>query len=136
MEIDAIGGAVNAATSEATNTIDLEGFLRLFITQLTYQDPTNPTSNEEFLAQMAQFAGLEQQRQTAERVEGLLTMNSADQSVNLLGKRVQVDSEQGSGVGTVSSIRFTDQGPALNITVSSNRIIPNVRLSQIQLIRN
>ena len=40
--------------------LDRDAFLRLLTTQLSNQDPLNPTEDREFIAQMAQFSSLEQ----------------------------------------------------------------------------
>lgn len=39
-------------------TLDQGDFLRLLTTQLTFQDPLEPTDNQAMLAQMAQFSSL------------------------------------------------------------------------------
>lgn len=40
--------------------IDKDAFLKLFMTQLQYQDPLSPMDNKDFIAQMAQFSSVEQ----------------------------------------------------------------------------
>jgi flagellar basal-body rod modification protein FlgD len=65
--IDAVTGSdpsgnpgAPASASERADALDRDAFLRLLLVQLQYQDPTSPQSNEEFLAQLAQFSALEQ----------------------------------------------------------------------------
>jgi flagellar basal-body rod modification protein FlgD len=65
--IDAITGsdssanpAAPASTAARGEALDRDAFLRLLLVQLEHQDPTSPQSNEEFLAQLAQFSTLEQ----------------------------------------------------------------------------
>ena len=45
-------------TGGGLGSLDGGDFLRLLTTQLTFQDPLEPTDNEEMLAQMAQFSSL------------------------------------------------------------------------------
>ena len=41
------------------STMDKESFLQLLVAQMKYQDPMEPTSNTEYVAQYAQFSELE-----------------------------------------------------------------------------
>ena len=60
----ATGGSQNqtavADPSNRANSLGSETFLTLLVTQLQNQDPTNPQSNTEFIAQLATFSSLEQ----------------------------------------------------------------------------
>lgn len=63
-------------------------FLRLLTTQLANQDPLEPVSNEDMLAQMAQFSSLEAETQTsqtlteiAEKLDALLFEQDAEAEV-------------------------------------------------------
>ena len=53
---------LSGATGEIPGEVDTgqDTFLRLLTTQLQNQDPSNPMSNEDFVAQLAQFSSLEQ----------------------------------------------------------------------------
>lgn len=51
----------NATTGRTVNNdLGKDEFLNLLVTQLSHQDPLEPTSDTEFIAQMAQFSSLEQ----------------------------------------------------------------------------
>ena len=136
MPVDAIGSQLGSSTdATAKSTLKQEDFLRLFLTELNFQDPLEPINNREFLAQMAQFASLEQSRQATESMENLVFMNSTAQSVGLLGRRVEVIGESGSVTGTVSAVQFSASGPLLSVNTDAGAALPNVRLSQVRLVR-
>ena len=138
MAIDAIGSTLGSTSTELTqSTLGQEDFIKLFLTELTFQDPLEPINNREFLAQMAQFANLEQTRITNENTENLVAMNSTAQSLGLLGRQVEVLTESGESVlGEVSAISFSASGPVLTINGINDNVLPDVRLAQIQLVRS
>lgn len=136
MPVDSIGATLGAANVGLTqSTLNQEDFIKLFLTQLTFQDPLEPVDNREFLAQMAQFANLEQARVSNENTSNLLAMNATSQALGLLGQQVAVDSNGGAVIGTVSSISFSASGPLLTVTKSDGAVLPNVRLAQITLVK-
>lgn len=69
MAVDSVTGTTNAtevtSNRSATQTLEDDGmgrdaFLQLLVTKLRNQDPTNPATDTDFLAQLAQFSALEQ----------------------------------------------------------------------------
>jgi len=57
-------GASTASTTpgakpKGAGTLDKDAFMHLMVTQLKYQDPLNPSDNQQMAAQMAQFSSLE-----------------------------------------------------------------------------
>ena len=66
-------------------------FLKLLTTQMANQDPLDPMSNEQFVAQLAQFSSLEQLVSMNAGMEslymGMASMNNATMA-NLVGKEV------------------------------------------------
>lgn len=138
MAVEAIGTALSGGTtSDVTQRAGLrqEDFIRLFVAQLSFQDPLEPVDNREFLAQLAQFAGLEQARVTGEGVSNLVAIESVGQSVGILGKQVAIVSETGEVNGTVTAVAFDGGGPTLTVQTAAGAAVTDLRLSQIRLIR-
>ena len=137
MPVDAIGTILNPQSATATqrNTIDQEDFIKLFLSQLQFQDPLEPVDNREFLAQLAQFSNLEQTRQTSQNTEGLLVMNSSAQALGLLNKKVETEARGAITAGTVTAVTFTSSGPELTIQTTSGQVLTKIRLSQITLVK-
>ena len=51
--------------------LDKSSFLKLLIKQLEHQDPLQPVSDREFIAQMAQFSSLEQMQNVAKSMDSM-----------------------------------------------------------------
>ena len=54
-----VGNTTSAATKIGNADLGKDDFLRLFVTKLANQDPLEPQSNEQMLAQLAQFSSLD-----------------------------------------------------------------------------
>ncbi|WP_204243669.1 flagellar hook capping FlgD N-terminal domain-containing protein [Xanthomonas sp. NCPPB 1128] len=135
--IDAIGGVVNngSASAQTSKTIDQEGFIKLFLSQLQFQDPLEPVDNREFLAQLAQFSNLEQSRQLSLNMESMLTMTSSSQALSLLNHAVEVSKADGTtATGSIKAVQFTASGPELTVQ-TTGAVLTGIRLPQISLVR-
>lgn len=73
--------ATTTSTKKSTE-LGKDQFLQLMVKQLQYQDPLNPTDNQQFLAQMAQFSALEQ-------MQNLNTSFTSTKALGLVGKYVE-----------------------------------------------
>jgi flagellar basal-body rod modification protein FlgD len=133
MTINAIGGA-SSATSSAGN-LSMQDFLKVLLTQLTYQDPLKPMDNQQFMAQIAQFTALQQAQQTNAGISQLMTNQAALQSVGLIGRTVDVTTASGPVTGSVTALSLAGSSPQLTIRTSSGAIIPDIDLSQISAVR-
>jgi flagellar basal-body rod modification protein FlgD len=88
--------------------LDKDAFLKLLVTELRHQDPTQPMENKEFISQMAQFSALEQMTNVNKSVQQLNKSSRTAEAYSLLGKNVKA-SDPTSGVkieGTVTSIFY------------------------------
>lgn len=135
MAVDFIGGtsAVQSTTVQQSS-LGQEEFLRILLTQLQYQDPMKPLDNQQFIAQMAQFSSLAQTSEINSKVDTLLSIQAITQSVGLIGRTVEVQSDTGAQVGTVMSLAFSDGQPALTINTSAG-LVTGIRLSQVTIVR-
>jgi flagellar basal-body rod modification protein FlgD len=113
----------NANVQAAVSELGSDVFLRLLVTQLQSQDPTNPVQNEDFVAQLAQFTTLEQTTSTNKLLEQLIgqdTQRTQLDLVNLIGRTVV---SQGDTV----SVGKDDQ-PILAYALSGNASRVNIEV--------
>lgn len=71
--IDLLNAPSTMSSQNQLATLDQTDFLRLLTTQLTLQDPLEPTSNEDMLAQMAQFSSLQAQTDSSSSLNEIST---------------------------------------------------------------
>ncbi|MDM4772918.1 flagellar hook assembly protein FlgD [Solimonas sp. SE-A11] len=136
MAVDAIGGSVGTGLGELTRSgVSQEDFIRLFLTQLNFQDPLEPVDNREFLAQLAQFSSVEQLRTLGENIDALLGVQASGQALGLLGRTVEVATESGSAIGQVTTLNYRSGKPLLTITQTNGNILPDVSPSQVLIVR-
>lgn len=73
--------------------LDKEAFLKMFMTQLRYQDPTSPVDNEKMAQQMAMFSQLEQSVTTNQYLEKILAKSgdSSEMAFAMIGKNISAN---------------------------------------------
>ena len=91
------GEIYDSSTATTTKTTGVESgmgqdaFLKMFMAQMTNQNPLDPMDNTEFTAQLAQFSSLEQLTAMNEKLDTLSSLQSAFQEVQVasyLGKEI------------------------------------------------
>ena len=82
--------SVKNSTKTSSDGMDKEAFLQLLVAQMKYQDPLEPTSNTEYIAQYAQFSQVEQMQNMSNSMD--LQRASA-----LVGKEVYIKTTTSSG---------------------------------------
>jgi flagellar basal-body rod modification protein FlgD len=116
--------------------VNQDEFLKILLTQLRFQDPLKPIDNEAFMAQLAQFSSLEFTRQQSEKLDALLTIQSSTQSLALMNRAVEVATNGGNQVGTVTAIRFQNGEPLLTVKTSGGQFLVDLKLSQVTVVNN
>jgi flagellar basal-body rod modification protein FlgD len=138
MAVDAIGSVLQTqdAGLPANSKINEQDFIKLFVSELQYQDPMQPMDNGQFLTQLAQFVGIQQQQQTVQGVDNLLALSASGQSLGLLNHTIQFAGVDGTTVSTgrVTAIAFDANGASLSVATSSSNTVTGVRMSQVQQI--
>lgn len=96
------------------NALDTEAFLKLLITQLQNQDPSNPMSNEELLSQISQMRNLTSDLELTDSLESLTLSQQLTSSTSFLGKSVKGTTEAGDAVnGIVERVFVKDKSSYL-----------------------
>ena len=104
-------GSDTAATLPA-QTLSQQDFLKLLVTQMTSQDPMNPSSDLNSIAQMAQFSTL-QESQTMETDMARLNATA------LIGQTVSLqDATGGTVTGQVSGMMMDSGTPQIVVNGS------------------
>ena len=136
MTISAISAAPSGASSNLqASSLGLQDFLKVLLTQLSYQDPLKPMDNQEFMAQIAQFTSVEQTQQLNTKIETLINNQAALQSVGLIGRTVDATTESGTLTGTVTALSLQGSSPSLSVKTPSGAVIDGISISQIVAVR-
>ncbi len=79
-------------TEKSGGNLDKDAFLQLLVAQMKYQDPLEPTSNTEYISQLATFSSLEE-------MQNMTSAMNLQRASNLVGEEVYIkttDSATGS----------------------------------------
>lgn len=112
-------GQVNISeTSQETekktgSALDKDDFLMLLVTQMKYQDPLEPESNTEYVAQLAQFSSLEQ-------MQNLNSTATNTSAYTLVGKQVRIRETSDTGAerevqGMVEYVKMENGKPYVSV---------------------
>jgi flagellar basal-body rod modification protein FlgD len=121
------GTAVQADTSisNPASTMGENDFLKLLVAQLQYQDPMNPTGNDQFMQEQAQFSTVEGINNLQKTMQSMQADQQLAQSVSLIGKQVTYIGADGASTatGVVSSV--TSSSGSLSLTIGGQHVDPS-----------
>ena len=97
----------------AKNDMDKDAFLQLLVAQMKYQDPMEPTSNTEYIAQYAQFSQVE-------AISNMATSMDLSRASSLVGQEVYIKTTGSTGdtdyvQGKVDYVVYEGGKPYLSI---------------------
>ena len=102
-EVNNFNKALNSSGRMPSQQLGKDDFLKLLITQLSNQDPTNPMEDTQFLAQMAQFTSLEQMTNMNESFNKMAAMINSSQAAATIGRTVDIDIGDTTARGVVEA---------------------------------
>ena len=103
--------------SASNGELGKDDFLKLFVAQLSHQDPMNPMNDQDMMGQMASFSQLEQVTNMAAANQTIATNLASSSAVSLIGRTVTyLDQDDISHTGTVEKVTVTDGKPSLTVS--------------------
>lgn len=127
--------ATSASAASAAAQIGIQDFLKILVAQLGNQDPLKPMDNQEFVTQLAQFTSLQQTQEMNDKLGQLLTAQASMQSVGLLGKSVDINTNTGTSSGTVTALNFASGEPRLTIKLADGSLLTDLSLANLIAVR-
>lgn len=134
MEVSSITKTGNNNTQAPLKTLGKEDFLRLFTTQLRYQNPINPMDSTEFTSQLAQFSSLEQLFNIGSQLKDLLLYQNSLQNTltaNLIGKEIRYEGNS-IYLRESANINYSLTSPASKVKItiydSNGKIVKEIEL--------
>jgi len=130
----------NATTATGNSDLGQEDFLRLMITQLSNQDPTDPLKNEDFVTQMAQFSTLTGSQELTTSFESLsqtLLQGQALEAAALVGKNVLIPAskmELSEGQGAKGAMDLPTEATQVKVDIydSKGELIRTLDLEDVE----
>ncbi|MEM8920294.1 MAG: flagellar hook capping FlgD N-terminal domain-containing protein [Pseudomonadota bacterium] len=112
---------VNTESATANLAEDFDTFLTLLTAQLENQDPLDPVESAEFTDQLVQFSQVEQQIQTNESMEKLITSSQSSAGAALsgyLGQSAEINANAVGYSGAPITWKYALPSDAATATVS------------------
>jgi len=128
--------AAPAATSNSFAELGSQDFFRLMLTQLTNQDPLEPTGNKELLEQISSIRDIELSTTLSESLRILTGQQRFTSASSLIGQHVTgTPAEDGTTPGgVVVAVRFEPDGTPV-LQLANGETLPLDRVSAIMPLR-
>jgi flagellar basal-body rod modification protein FlgD len=125
-----------SSTMKTTFGMDSNDFLKLFVTQLQYQDPLSPQDASAMLDQLAQITLVEQSYNTNTALNNLLTAQNnslSTSSVSFIGKTIKANGDDltfdgSTAVSLQYNLSAATSGTTITIKNSSGETVRTITL--------
>lgn len=102
------GNNSDSSSAAAKASVDYNSFLKLLVTQMQNQDPTQPMDATQYVSQLATFSSVEQSVQMNAKLETLIANSSLSQAEGWIGRTVT--SADGTVSGVVKTVTIQSTG--------------------------
>jgi flagellar basal-body rod modification protein FlgD len=109
------------AATETSSTATYDNFLKLLMTQMKNQDPTEPMKSTDYMAQLATFSQVEQTVKSNSKLDALLASSAWSQADSVIGRTVTT--ADGKVSGQVSSVTITSEGAVAKLTDGTHLLL-------------
>ena len=121
--------AAGHVTTDALQSLDVNDFLKLMISELQNQDPLNPMDNSQLLQQISQMREIAATGDMTSTLQAVLLGQNVSSGSALIGKEVSALTDAGDTVtGTVDKVNIA--GGDVTLQIGDN----SVRLSNVSAI--
>ena len=122
------GVSTNAATTTNPNsTMNASDFINLMVTQLENQDPTQPASSSDLLAQMSQISQLQSSTTLTSSLNTMTQQNQVASAAGMMGKHVKGQDGNGNAIeGNVTSVSVSTAGISLELDSNQSLTLDQV----------
>jgi flagellar basal-body rod modification protein FlgD len=118
MAVEGVSSTSNSTTTTGTGleAMGSDAFLKLFVAQLTNQNPMEPMDATQMMAQTAQFTMVENLQKISQFEQHVLGYTQMTSATALIGREVvALDADGNEVTGVVGDVRVTIDGPLLEI---------------------
>lgn len=82
--------SISSTKSSTANSLDKDAFLQLLVAEMQYQDPLEPSSNTDYIAQLATFSQVEEMQNMGDTLQ-------QNHATELVGKQVIMKTQTADG---------------------------------------
>ncbi len=123
-DISAVNGAISSrGTPGGMGSLTSEDFIRIIFTELSHQDPFQPSDSSALLQQLNSIRSIESDIKLMDRLQSLVVENRIASATSMIGREVQgLDTMHQRIVGTVVGI--TRQDDTVTLQLGTGHRIP------------
>ncbi len=142
-DLNSVANGTNTSNSTYSNpkaTLGKDDFMKLLLTELQYQDPTDPMDSDKILTQTSELATLESADNTNKAMEELVAQMKSSQdfsSISAIGKMASLGTDSitlQKGESTSFDVYFQDKikSGTLDISDNNGNVVRTVSLDDLE----